>query len=356
MGLRAPSNMIFTRNYDASDEVVQYGKLGTIFHGWDSSWYLGIAKNGYPKMSLDANIMTSYAFLPLYPLSIKLVGLLFENNVWGGIFVSNFCFLMAGIVLYWLVRMKMSEGVALKAAIFLFVFPSNFIFSAIQSESLFLLLLLLVFLFLEKKKLLFAGIIGFFLALTKYVGFLVSLPIFLYGIKFLREEENHKEWLYVFISTILPFAGILLYVIYLYSLTGSLNAIFIAERAWGKTFGLNIFHLASPSLASFTSPVFIYNLVLSSALILFALFGAMRLGFGYEFIVISYILIYLATSSEFWHTFSFPRYFSVLFPAYICLAKIGKSIKNLDFVMIYIFFIIQLFLFSFWTHGLPIVM
>ena len=59
------------RWYGKEDEVKRYGRLATIFRGWDSDWYLEIATNGYPKMKIDSTTyfqQSVYAFYPLYPL------------------------------------------------------------------------------------------------------------------------------------------------------------------------------------------------------------------------------------------------------------------------------------------------
>src|SRR5688572_23955337 len=67
------------RMYDYDHELEYFGNIGTMFHGWDSGWYLKIAENGYT----EPNRM---AFYPLYPLIIKLLGQGI-GNVNAGLFI-----------------------------------------------------------------------------------------------------------------------------------------------------------------------------------------------------------------------------------------------------------------------------
>ena len=54
-----------------------------LWHRYDTAWYLKIAQSGYAKDD------GSMAFLPLYPLLIRLFGRLFGNDLFAALLVSN---------------------------------------------------------------------------------------------------------------------------------------------------------------------------------------------------------------------------------------------------------------------------
>jgi Gpi18-like mannosyltransferase len=354
VGLRSRSTLPVARFYDQVDEMEVFGRLGTIAHGWDSGWYLRIAGEGYTKMELTDTVSTPYVFFPAYPLAIRMIGTI-TGNVTAGILVSNICFLLAGIVLYMLIAYKKSKSLAFLTVVYLFVFPVNYIFSAVQSESLFLLLLLAVFYFLEKKKFLHAGVAGLFLALTKYVGFIVFIPIAIYCFKNIWKEGISGKLKTVFYST-LPLIGILIFAFYLYRLTGSPLAILEAEKGWQKAFDINILRPFLILLTEQKNFLVQINFLGGLLIAFFAFFGALRLGLSYVLIVVVYFLVYLTTTSQYWHTFSLPRYFMVLFPAYVYLAgliKLGGIFKYSAPVAL---MSLQMFVFSYWTRGWPIPM
>lgn len=350
-----------SRSYDVKDEAVYYGKLPTIFHGSDSGWYMSIASDGYPKIGIKNArfVQTPYPFFPLYPLLARLVGGVVGGNVWGGLFISNLSLLLSGIMLYLLVKIRHGGDIAFAAVKYLFIFPTSFIFSAILTESLFLFMLLLVFFFLEKKQFLYAGVAGFLLALTKYVGFLVFIPIAYYGFKFLWNGD-WRSILKPILFSALPILGLLIFMHYLNRLSGEPLAIFTAQNAWGKSldFGHNIVSFLGSIKYfwkyHFSSPLFLINIWLSFVLIVCALIGELKINFGYVFITISFCFAYLFTSGNLAHIVSFPRYFSILFPAYICLAKLSREIKYFDFPVSTVLYLLQLILFFDWTRGFPI--
>ncbi|HEV2061475.1 MAG TPA: mannosyltransferase family protein, partial [Solirubrobacteraceae bacterium] len=96
---------------------------------WDSVWFLEIARDGYDRAH-DA------AFFPLYPLLVRLGG----GSVLAGAVLSLACFAAALWLLHRLVALDFGERVARLCVLLVAVFPGAFFFSAVYSESLFLLL------------------------------------------------------------------------------------------------------------------------------------------------------------------------------------------------------------------------
>jgi len=203
---------------------------------WDTGYYLDIAKHGYstalgthPPILNQAN----YGFFPLYPLLIRGVDFVVGNLFVSALVVSNLAFLFASFAFYRLVRLKFDERTAADSVLFLYLFPTAFIFSGAFSESLFLLLLVLTFYYAEREIWWAVGIAGFFLSLTRSVGIVAIVPLL---ILFFRKRSS---LLNLFWLGFIP-AGILAYFWYCYHLTGDFFAYsHIQAAGWG-------YHLSNP--------------------------------------------------------------------------------------------------------------
>lgn len=336
-----------TRLFEVDGEYRNYPGITTIFHGWDSNWYLDIASRGYQSVQLDVRnpVKTSHAFFPLYPIMMKIVGTFVGGYAWGGLIVSNICFLFSGIFLYLLVAGKYGENAAFKATKFLFIFPISFIFAGIQSESIFLMLFVMLFWFLSEDKPLEAGVVGFFAALTKPIGFLAFIPI----LYFCFIQKKFK-----ILPVLMPILGLLTYFLYLYKITGNFNAFFLAEHGWEKSLSLDIYGIYQLFREAIGNGLIIINLIIAVVILLLAFVGAYIMGLDYVVVTICFVAAYILTSSKIGHLFSFPRYFSILFPAYISLAKMGELSKLFDCAATVFLCLIQVYLFFFWTQGAPI--
>lgn len=161
---------------------------------WDSAYYATIAQGGYsfdPAAPAGANV----AFPPLYPFFINLLsGLLraatfswnWGNNQYGstiaaGLIISNVAFVVAlALLVRWLSPRFGRVGAAL-VALGLASLPTAFFFSAIYTESLFLMLVLACFCVAHsdmRLKWLLVGLLGMLASLTRFTGVLL-LPVFL---------------------------------------------------------------------------------------------------------------------------------------------------------------------------------
>ncbi len=112
-----------------------------IFSRWDGGWYLDIVKHGYhfkPNHGLHANT----AFFPLYPALMRAASTLFGRSdasiLLAGLLISNLSLLVALAYLTALVRLDFSEEIASRSVLYLLAFPTTLFFSAVYTESLFL--------------------------------------------------------------------------------------------------------------------------------------------------------------------------------------------------------------------------
>jgi hypothetical protein len=132
---------------------------------WDSDWYLRIAEHGYGSRTGDA------AFYPLYPALVGGLGrVLLGHYVLAGIVVSLAGCLAAFVLLHRLARRRLGDAGALRAVLYLAVFPTALFLQAVYPESLYLALALAAFALAERGRFLPAALVAGLALLTRPVG------------------------------------------------------------------------------------------------------------------------------------------------------------------------------------------
>jgi hypothetical protein len=147
---------------------------------WDSVWYLAIARDGYADQADHAKT----AFYPLYPLLMRAGGWIVGSPLVAGVLISLACFLAALALLQRLAAIELGPRDARGTVLLVAFFPTAFFFSAVYSESLFLLLSVGALLAARQGRWAWAGIAGALAALTRNSGILLLVPLvllFLYG-------------------------------------------------------------------------------------------------------------------------------------------------------------------------------
>ncbi len=171
------------------------------FRHWDGTWYRLVAVEGYADGG-----PAKAAFWPLYPwlmeLGARITGMAPETI---GYLVSNVAFLGAMIVLYRLVSMDFEIEIARRTLWLLALFPTAFFFTAVYTESLFLLLAAAALLGARRGDWLVAGILGFFAALTRSSGFMLLAP---FAVLFIQQHGwSPRRWFPDALPAALPVLG-----------------------------------------------------------------------------------------------------------------------------------------------------
>jgi hypothetical protein len=170
---------------------------------YDSEYYLSIATHGYD----DPNMRTSppagqnaighealslnYAFLPLYPFMMRIVGFPFRlfgaapaaGSAIAGVIVSLLGCLAALYALFDMAKRRYPDDRALYAPFFLLIFPTGFFLAQIYTEGLFLGLAFSSLALIERRKWLPAAILAAFAVWTRAVGVCLCLPLALAWIR-----------------------------------------------------------------------------------------------------------------------------------------------------------------------------
>ncbi len=130
-----------------------------LFAGWmryDAYWYTDISDHGY---SYTPGAMSSVAFFPAYPLTMRLLENVTTDYVLAGILVTFTCGLAFAVLFYRWCCLRFSTAVSRLALVLLFVFPyAWYLFGAVYADAFFLTFTMAAFLLLEKDRPVLAGL------------------------------------------------------------------------------------------------------------------------------------------------------------------------------------------------------
>ncbi len=192
---------------------------------WNSEHYLKIATQGYSFYGPDLN------FFPFYPLTIWLFSFgLPAFMPWAGFLISNLAFILAGLLLWDQVSSDFDETVAWATLITLSLFPTAFFFSAIYTESLFLLLAVLVYFFSARKQYLYAGLCVSLASITRIPGILlIVIPLIEIGV---NKPPRWRWW--GLMTGLLSSVGLIFYGGYMWLTQGNPFTFLITEQIYMK--------------------------------------------------------------------------------------------------------------------------
>jgi hypothetical protein len=190
---------------------------------WDSEFYLSIAISGYedPLISKvydsDHAISISYAFLPFYPVMIKIVALPFNlfmlpiaAAALAGTIVSVLGAIAAACALFLLVNGDGENRKAWKTAFYLLIFPSSFFLAQVYTEGLFLGLVFACFALVKYKKLGWAALLAVLAVWTKVVGVCLVIPL-VWSWFTIREKKFNFQTILHLLYALVPVIAFLLW-------------------------------------------------------------------------------------------------------------------------------------------------
>jgi hypothetical protein len=309
---------------------------------WDTFWYLDIASRGY-HWNGNPLEQQNIVFFPLYPLLMRLAGALLGGHpLAGGLAVSLLAFLFALVYLWRLVADQFGTETATTAVVLLCSFPFAVFFSAVYTESVFLLIIVAAFFHARRREFGTAAVWGLLAGLARPNGFLLAVPMAWLAIIQNRDREAPRNfrgsvslWPMCSVSrrpqgfcpgllaVVAPIAGMLLYSAYLKLAVGQAFAWVSGQAAWPtiapwtKNAAASILRPAEP-----ISPWDVVVHVGNAASIGIAAAGLLPvtrlLGIAYGLFVALNILPPIARHG----LVSLGRFTSVMFPLFVWLATI----------------------------------
>jgi len=206
-GTLALAHLIVTRTHPAIPGVAERVHEGLL--GWDAGWYETIARVGYVPLGHQA-----VRFFPLFPIVSRLVAQV--SGVTDGIavvFIANLSALIASMALVALVRNDCGDGALAKRTVWLLsLAPPAFTLVMGYSEGMLLVFTTATFLAIRpargaQPRWVWAGIFGYLAALTRPLGVLVALAVFVEALRHWR-ASTARQRIAASVAVLSPVAGI----------------------------------------------------------------------------------------------------------------------------------------------------
>ena len=315
---------------------------------FDCSWYLSVAQHGYSTIeSGDQAGATNLGFYPVFPLLVRLFSGLFGADLFhAAICISNLCFYAALIYVYrYACLLGVDHNAALLSTGLLCVLPQSIVFSAVYSESTFLLLLVVAMFYLRRENYLVAGIAAALLSATRangifFIVFAVAWLIRSVGVRGLFTPWRAPEKI---VAIVLAPMGLLVFWSYCFATTGDAFAgPSTMYHGWGWSFSPP--WAALPAMLR-SDDVAFYSGLSSLGLLACSLL-LLRQGFYEEFAFCAALIVLIMSAAV---TGSLFRYGLVLFPVWIALARELASRPVLSALTFSILALLNAMMMSAWT-------
>lgn len=256
-------NYVMNAHHYLEDERINAGSFNLLrgLGQFDAQWYLKIADSGYPVNPNNINLNRkdvmnglTYAFFPLYPLTIYLINVAIHNVELSAFILSNVLLIVNFCSLYFVIQKVSNENLARKTVFLFFLFPVSIFYRSYFAEGLFLFFLIWFAYYLLHKEYRLSSLALSLLLITKPNSLVLEGLFVYYLIKAsFRKEMSKNDACIAFITSVLPFIGWLGFC-YLY--TGDPLYWLSVQSAWypGQQLFSTFFHNLStisqfPSLA-----------------------------------------------------------------------------------------------------------
>lgn len=297
--------------------------VGNMFYRWDASNYVDIAQNWYVNSGNSANFIVFY---PLYPMLIRAFTFDFSYANLSALIIANVSSLIAFFYLYKLAKLEFSSAVAVKAVLFLSVFPVAYFLSVPYTEGLFFALVIACIYYARLGKWGIAGMLSVLASLTRLAGLLL-LPVLLVEYFHQIGWKPRKVDVRVLWST-LPLAGLLIYLGINFQVTGNAFTFLTVEA----THWFNRLDPKAGLEAAYwwaTNGLYPNNLTSGIAPLVFAAFGLLMVIVSVwrrmrpVYSVYIFLSWALAVSTSWW--ISVPRYIMAMFPMFMLFGLLTKN-------------------------------
>ena len=314
---------------------------------WDMPWYFGIATGGYNVYSDNPKAQQNIVFFPAFPMLLRAAGRLLGGEapafVLGGTIIAFTAFFWGLTYLFRIARDMLGDQDEARYAVWLLAaYPFAWFYSAIYTESLFLLGVTGAFYHFRRRELWKAGAWGLLIGLTRPNGCFLSIPLAILAVspwlpgwlaggdeppERAASRRNVRSLVPELCAAAMPGIGVLAYSAYIWHLTGDPLAWAEGHVAWGREYrGLAVLvserytWLARDGVYAYTSqvPADLLNALGALFVLATAWPVARRLGLAYSIFILVNILPPMAAGGM----LSVGRFSSVMFPAFVWFATV----------------------------------
>lgn len=305
---------------------------------WDAHNYHRIAQGGY-TFHTENGAYTTLAFFPLYPWLIRVVNVFVNNYIISGILLSGLLYAGACAFMYKLLALDYNKSTAIRAIVYISVFPHSLFFGVMMNESLLFITSVATLYYIRKHNWPMVGIIGALAALSRMAGLLLAIPAAVEWLEHykvfekLRQNKIGEIWKLFYSKGLWIFLMLLGTGIYLfcnYKTTGEwFKFLEYQKEIWnngavyfGK--GISIMAEGAANNNAFTRFAIWLPEIISVAFVVATLVYGLRCTRN---MYTAFLLVYIIINTGFAWPISIARYMTCAIPAFIILADFGEKHK-----------------------------
>ncbi len=321
-----------------SDESFSAQKLINSYLQWDAHNYTRIATGGY-SYYIENGEFPTLAFFPLYPWTIRFINLFLNNMTVSGLVISFLTYSGACAYMYNLMSFDYNKQTAVRAIVFMSVFPHALFFGTMMNESMLLFTSMATLYYIRRHSWVKAGIFGALAAMSRLAGIALIIPAAVEWIehyrviKLLRKKSFKKVWQLFYkkgLWIVLMFGGTFVYLLCNYHTTGEWFKFLEYQETfwhnatvyWGKCLSTILqysFSERSFTLFSIWLPELISIIFAASLLI----YGIRRTRNLYT----SFLVVYMIINMSMAWPLSIARYMTCAIPAFMILSEFSERHK-----------------------------
>ncbi|MEG6586506.1 hypothetical protein [Dendrosporobacter sp. 1207_IL3150] len=308
-----------------NDELTTLTPIMDALIRWDAHWYTFIAQNGYD--------MRSIVFFPLLIYMVKIPTYLGFSYAASGLIVCNLFAFLSFWIMHTTLKLDFNEREVNFALISYAVIPTSFFLNSIYTEPIFLFFSLLCVYFSRTEQWWFAGISGALATLTRNIGVCLFL-LLIY--EFYRKNPYNRNSFFKILPLSFPPIALICFSAYNFVLVGDPLAFVHSQQEWGRRFGVpwenfvrNLPHTFSPDLyiqPGATLDTFMVTLCFIALCYLTIFQKTISVPTCYLIIGWLWFLIPLTSTAPWLPLYSMSRFALVIFPIYIFIGKLPKSL------------------------------
>ena len=341
----------------------------------DSWWYHNIVTQGYNMGDIATGLQGNAAFFPMYPLTVKIFSALTGNVFLAGVIVANIAFFFALGFLFALTRREFEQATAARTIFYFAAAPTAVFFSAMYTESLFMLFVIATFYFARRSQWDRAAVAGILASATRNTGVLMALVIALEamhqnGFRFLPTKWSREGWIALikswwrpllaswpgFIAAAVVPLGLLSYMGYLTNQFGDPLGFIHVQATWGRSTSpaglaklipniINSLNLGPNVMAGQISMYGVLNLLATLGFLPLVIMVARKMRPAYVTFVLITFFVPISTGT----LGSMTRYILMLFPCFMLLGLWGQR-SWVDRVVLGIFLPLMAFFAIVFSH------
>lgn len=323
--------------YMFNDNINGFGDILEQYMKWDANNYFRIANVGYSGFDIDGDF-TTIVFFPLYPWIMKIVNLIFRDLRVSGLLTSFALYSGACCFLYKLFSIDYSKSVAVRAIVYLSVFPHALFFGTLMNESMLLFTSAATLYYIRKHKWYLVGIWGAAAALSRMVGILLAIPAAVEWLEHykifekLKNKDIKSVWKLFYSKGLWIFLMLLgtgIYLLCNYKVTGNcFKFLEYQEKYWNNGscyFGSGITKMFTNAFTSDQSQFDIWIPETLSIIFVIStlLYGIRRNRSMYS----AFLAVYIIINTGFDWPISVARYMTCAIPAFLFLSDFSERHK-----------------------------